>query len=140
MRIFIWIRTTASSSKVREKAHTEKERKEEQERLGRERWSRKRAEMLKEREKEAERQREKEEAEMAARVLELKNEEVREFERNLQMERLEAQQLLSEPVSVAPERMEEVKLILSRVYEKYCPNKSNKIDKLLSKYIVREIL
>ncbi|CAE7424132.1 unnamed protein product, partial [Symbiodinium microadriaticum] len=131
-------RTTASSSKVREKANMERERKEEADRLGRERWSRKRAEMLKEREREMERQRGLQAAAAAARLLEMEAEELRVVEHQLQMDRLEAQQRLTDPVPVGPERYEEIKLVLSRVYEQYCPNKMGKIDKLLAKYIGRE--
>lgn len=101
-------RTTASSSKVREKALLEKEKKDEADRLGRERWSRQRAEMLKAREREAEKQKVAQAAASAARLMAMEAEELREVERQLQMDRLEAQQRLSEPISVAPERYEVV--------------------------------
>jgi hypothetical protein len=132
----VLISTTASSSKVREKERVERERKEEAERLGRERWSRKRAEMLREREKEAERQREVAAAAAAARAKEMEDAGVREVERQRQMDRLEAQQCMAVPTPVSADRYQEITRILGRVYEIYCPNKMNKIDKLLSKYLV----
>lgn len=121
---------------MREKERVEREKKEEADRLGRERWSRRRAEMLREREKEVERQKEIASAAAAARALEIEAAEIREIERQLQMDRLEAQQNMAEPTPVSGDRYQEITRVLGAVYEIYCPNKKNKIDKLLSKYVV----
>mmetsp|Transcript_4866 Transcript_4866/g.7408 ORF Transcript_4866/g.7408 Transcript_4866/m.7408 type:complete len:1136 (-) Transcript_4866:239-3646(-) len=130
-------RTTASTGKMREKAVSEKERKEEQERIGRERWSKRRAEMLKEREKEQERAKEAMQAAEIAAANEEAIEAIRETERKKQQDRLEQQQL-SDCKPVTPERFQEIKAILSKVYAQYCPSKLGKIDKLLAKYQGRE--
>lgn len=124
-------RNAAAAAKLKEKL--EKEKKEEADRIGRERWSKRRAEALREKE----RQREAAEAASAAKVDSIAT--TRERERNLQLERLQKQQMM-EDAPVSPERFQEIVKILTRVYEIYCPQKLNKIDKLLAKYVVRPLL
>jgi hypothetical protein len=141
-------RTAAVAAKLKEKL--EKEKKEEAERMGRERWSKRRAEVMRERE----RQKEAAEASSSAKVVAVSV--IRERERNLQLERLQKQQMMDDaPVSPQrlkvclsrfrclipsphlPSGLQDIENILNRVYEIYCPQKMNKIDKLLSKYVVR---
>lgn len=124
-------RNAAAAAKLKEKL--EREKKEEAERIGRERWSKRRAEAMREREK----QRESSEAAAAAAAEAVSI--TRERERNLQLERLQKQQL-SEDTPVPPERLKEIINVLTRVYEIYCPQKLNKIDKLLAKYVVCKTL
>lgn len=121
-------RNAAAAAKLKEKL--EKEKKEEAERVGRERWSKRRAEALREKE----RQREAAEAAAAAQADSVAV--IRERERNLQLERLQKQQMM-EDAPVSAERLQEISNILTHIYEIYCPQKLNKIDKLLAKYVVR---
>jgi hypothetical protein len=88
-------RNAAAALKLKEKL--EREKKEEAERIGRERWSKRRAEAMREKEK----QREAAEAAAAAKYDAVSV--TRERERNLQMERLQKQQMM-EDAPVSPER------------------------------------
>jgi hypothetical protein len=88
-------RNAAAAAKLKEKL--EREKKEEAERIGRERWSKRRAEAMREKEK----QREAAEAAAAAKYDAVSV--TRERERNLQLERLQKQQMM-EDAPVSPER------------------------------------
>ena len=88
-------RNAAAAAKLKEKL--EREKKEEAERIGRERWSKRRAEAMREKEK----QREAAEAAAAAKYDAVSVN--RERERNLQLERLQKQQMM-EDAPVTPER------------------------------------
>ena len=106
-------RTAASMGKKRDKASIEKERREEQERIGRERWSKRRAEMLK--------------AKAAAAA-----------EAAKQSAAMEQVPIVS---VAAPDKVQVIRDKLIEIYTQYCPTKVDKIDKLLHRYqVIRNIL
>lgn len=97
--------------KKRDKASIERERREEQERIGRERWSKRRAEMLKAK------------AAAAAAAAEA-------------AKQCAATQEVPIPPVVEPDKVNIIRDKLIEIYKLYCPTKVDKIDKLLHRYHV----
>ena len=118
-------RTASSNGKLREKAMTEKEKKEEADRIERERYTKKRAEFLRERERMAERQK----AAAAAAVALAEQEERR---------RLEIIRINQSNAEKQSRWLQGVYALLVKIYNEYCPSKVGKIERLLEKYQGRE--
>ena len=118
-------RTTASSGKLRGKSMTEKEKKDIADKLERERYTRKRAEFLRERERMLERQK----AEAAAAVAQAEEEERR---------RNEIIRINNANAEKHNRWLRNIYVLLAKIYTEYCPSKVNKIERLLDKYSGRE--
>jgi len=118
-------RTTASSGKLREKSMTEKEKKEEAEKVERDRYAKKRAEFLRERERMLERQK----AAAAAIIAQAEEEERR---------RAEVMRINQANADKHNRWLQNIYVLLAKIYTEYCPSKVNKIERLLDKYNGRE--
>jgi tubulin polyglutamylase TTLL6/13 len=118
-------RTTASSGKKREKCMTEKERKEEADKAERDRYAKKRAEFLRERERMLERQK----AAAAASIAQAEEEERR---------RLEILRINQANADKHNRWLQNIYVLLAKIYTEHCPSKVNKIERLLDKYHGRE--